>query len=187
MNRAAIRRPGRSSEPLRSRSASIRQIRSCCLLTIVLMAISGCRSVEPAREPALERPVSQAAPIQRSQVPDEPIKDEPIKKDVPSEPESPTLEHSGETVWADGFKGELIAGVDGAPYEPYRRSAIERVQRALRNRNLYVGPINGILDAPTIKAIYEFQQAAYTLQRCGIPTPRTRRMLEQGSHTDPTS
>jgi hypothetical protein len=175
MNRAAFHPLGRSSETLRSRSASI------CLLTI-LVAVSGCRSVEPVREPPVERPVSEAAPPQPLPVPDE-----QTRQDVRSEPEPQSLEHSGETVWAAGFRGELIVGADGALYEPYSRFAIERVQRALRGRNLYVGPINGILDEPTIKAIYAFQQAAYTLQRCGIPTPRTRKMLEQGSHTDPVS
>jgi hypothetical protein len=44
--------------------------------------------------------------------------------------------------------------------------------------------INGILDTPTMKAIYTFQQANHNLQVCGVPTPRTRKMLEQGSHTD---
>jgi hypothetical protein len=47
-----------------------------------------------------------------------------------------------------------------------------------------VGPVNGILDLATMKSIYEFQEANANLQRCGIPTPHTRSMLEQGSHTD---
>jgi hypothetical protein len=85
---------------------------------------------------------------------------------------------SGKTVWAEGFFG-------GGSYEPYRPKAIERIQRALTVRDLYGGPVNGVLDKPTMKAIYEFQRMAGTLQICGIPTPRTRRLLEQGSHTDP--
>ena len=48
------------------------------------------------------------------------------------------------------------------------------------------GPVNGILDLPTMKSIFGFQKANYHLQRCGIPTPHTRKMLEQGSHTDLT-
>jgi hypothetical protein len=43
--------------------------------------------------------------------------------------------------------------------------------------------MNGILDPPTMKSIYAFQEAN-RLQRCGVPTPRTRKVLEQGSHTD---
>jgi hypothetical protein len=43
--------------------------------------------------------------------------------------------------------------------------------------------MNGILDSTTMKSIYAFQQANH-LQRCGVPTPHTRKMLEQGSHTD---
>src|SRR5262249_21774187 len=94
------------------------------------------------------------------------------------------LEGSGVTVWAEEFKGQLIAGLDGYLYEPYRRTTIEHVQKVLGNRGLYAGPVNGILDRPTMKSIYAFQEATYNLQRCGVPTPHTRQMLEQGSHTD---
>jgi hypothetical protein len=78
----------------------------------------------------------------------------------------------------------LIAGLDGGLYEPYRPAAIHRVQKTLKDRGLYTGPMNGILDLPTMKSIYAFQEATPNLQRCGIPTPYTRKMLEQGSHTD---
>jgi hypothetical protein len=87
-------------------------------------------------------------------------------------------------VWAKQFPQQLILGLDGALYEPYRGTTIEIVQNALRDRGLYTGPTNGILDLPTMKSIYAFQEANYNLQRCGIPTPRTRKMLKQGSHTD---
>jgi hypothetical protein len=70
-------------------------------------------------------------------------------------------------------------------YDPYKPATIERTQRALRDRGLYSGPISGILDPATMQAIYDFQKASYHLQMCGVPTPRTRMMLEQGSHTDP--
>ena len=79
----------------------------------------------------------------------------------------------------------LISGLDGALYLPYRPATIQWVQKALRERGLYEGPMNGILDWPTMKSIYAFQEAN-KLQRCGVPTPRTRQMLEQGSHTDLT-
>jgi hypothetical protein len=82
-----------------------------------------------------------------------------------------------------GYQRLFIAGLDGARYMPYRQATIQRVQKALRERGLYTGPINGILDWPTMKAIYAFQEAN-KLQRCGVPTPHTRKMLEQGSHTD---
>jgi hypothetical protein len=94
------------------------------------------------------------------------------------------LEGSGKTVWAKGYRGQLIAGLDGGLYEPYRAATIERVQRVLYDRGLYPGPVNGILDLPTMKAIYAFQEANHNLQMCGVPTPHTRKMLEQGSHTD---
>jgi hypothetical protein len=94
------------------------------------------------------------------------------------------MEGSGKTVWAKGFGGLFIAGLDGGLYYPYSARTIERVQRILTDRGLYSGPINGILDLPTMRAIYAFQEANRNLLMCGIPTPRTRKMLEQGSHTD---
>jgi hypothetical protein len=92
-------------------------------------------------------------------------------------------EGSGVAVWAKNYRGLLISGLDGAMYAPYPSATIEQVQKALRERGLYAGPINGILDLPTMKAIYQFQEAN-NLQRCGVPTPHTRKMLVQGSHTD---
>lgn len=89
---------------------------------------------------------------------------------------------SGIPVWAEDYEG-LIVGMDGVLYEGYLPGTIERVQRALVQRGLYPGPVNGVLDAPTMEAIYVFQNASYGLTRCGVPTPRTRRMLERGSHT----
>jgi hypothetical protein len=80
-------------------------------------------------------------------------------------------------------RGLLIVGFDGAFYAPYPPEIIQRVQKALRERGLYAGPVNGILDRPTMRALYIFQEAN-NLQRCGVPTPHTRKMLEQGSHTD---
>jgi putative peptidoglycan binding protein len=81
--------------------------------------------------------------------------------------------------------GSAIKGLDGAMYDAYKPLTIERTQQALRARGLYSGPIHGILDLPTMQAIYAFQKASYHLQVCGVPTPRTRMILEQGSHTDP--
>jgi hypothetical protein len=92
-------------------------------------------------------------------------------------------EGSGVAVWAKDYRGVLISGLDGAMYAPYPSATIQRVQKALRERGLYAGPLNGILDLPTMRSIYIFQEAN-NLQRCGVPTPHTRKMLEQGSHTD---
>jgi hypothetical protein len=105
-----------------------------------------------------------------------------LSEAVPKEPQLP--EGSGIALWAKQFQGYLIAGLDGALYEPYRPGAIERVQKALKDRGLYTGPMNDILDLPTMKSIYAFQETNHNLQRCGVPTPYTRKMLEQGSHTD---
>jgi len=102
-------------------------------------------------------------------------------------PETGTLEGSGQMAWANGLTGYFIAGLDGALYEPYRAATIERIQQSLKARGLYAGPMNGILDSPTMKALYAFQEANHNLQLCGVPTPRTRKMLAQGSHTDVVS
>jgi peptidoglycan hydrolase-like protein with peptidoglycan-binding domain len=87
--------------------------------------------------------------------------------------------------WAAEFKGQLIAGLDGSLYEPYSRAVVEEVQQALIARGLYRGPVNGVLDLPTMQATYEFQKVNSLLQVSGVPSPRTRKVLEQGSHTDP--
>ena len=87
------------------------------------------------------------------------------------------------SLWAQPGARPFIAGLDGAQYARYHHNTIQRVQKALRERGLYEGPINGILDEQTMKAIYAFQEAN-NLQRCGVPTPHTRKKLAQGSHTD---
>jgi hypothetical protein len=97
--------------------------------------------------------------------------------------EARSLEGRGETVWAAGFEGELVRGVDGELYPAYNFWTIEHVQTLLARRGLYGGPVNGVLDMPTMSAIAAFQQATQALQVCGVPTPRTRLFLEQGSHT----
>jgi hypothetical protein len=95
------------------------------------------------------------------------------------------IEATGKVPWAEGYEGLFIQGLDGGLYHPYKANTIQQVQRDLADRGLYTGPVNGILDLPTMKAIYSFQKATNVLQVSGVPTPRTRKMLEQGSHTDP--
>jgi hypothetical protein len=142
------------------------------------MGITGCARNEPVHKSdpsvAIEAPPPQP-PTELNQ----------LGRFLPTEPQ--LLEGSGVTVWAKGFQGQLIAGLDGGLYEPYRHATIERVQKALRDRGLYAGPMNGVLDRPTMKSIYAFQEANDSLQRCGVPTPHTRKMLKQGSHTDLSS
>jgi hypothetical protein len=87
-----------------------------------------------------------------------------------------------EVPWAVGFEG-LIRGLDGYLYEAYNVPAITRTQETLWTRGLYDGPIDGVLDLETMRALYAFQEASYGLSHSGIPTPRTRDLLEQGSHT----
>jgi len=185
MNGAAFRPLFGGIETLRSGSA--RCFVSGCLLTVLFSGLCGCASREPVREATVsESPSSQPPPPPPKDSVEAEAKPDPDPNPNPStdvQPEPP--ESIGKTVWATGFQGELISGVDGELYESYRSTVIERVQQALRSRNLYEGPINGVLDVPTQQAIYTFQQAVHGLQVCGVPTPRTRLMLEQGSHTDP--
>ena len=141
------------------------------------MVATGCTRTEPVQKSDAPQQEVVETPAKEP-----PVEVTPVDTPVPAEPQ--LLEGSGETVWAKEFEGQLIAGLDGSLYEPYRDATIARVQMALAERGLYAGPVNGILDWPTMKAIYAFQEASYNLQRCGVPTPHTRKMLEQGSHTD---
>lgn len=148
---------------------------------MMLLLLYGCTS-----RPPVENTKPPSVPGQPPQVPPPPpIQPREVNDAAKSEPIA--LEGSGQVVWAKGFEGKFIAGMDGGLYEPYRAILIERIQRNLKERGLYVGPINGTLDSPTMKAIYTFQEATHILQMCGVPTPRTRKLLEQGSHTDVTS
>ena len=148
------------------------------LLTVALMGIIGCARNEPVQKS--DSPAAIEAPA-----PQPPTELNQVGGSLPAEPH--LLERSGVTVWAKEFQSQLIAGLDGALYEPYRQGTIERVQKALTVRGLYAGPVNGVLDRPTMKSIYAFQEANDNLQRCGVPTPHTRQMLMQGSHTDLSS
>jgi hypothetical protein len=153
--------------------------------TVALITMSGCAPSQPMH---VSTDAPAAAPATAATI-------EPVPPELPAvvvaaqepeaEPASLLPDGTGETVWARGFSGKLIAGLDGGLYKPYRPAVIERIQNALRIRGIYAGPVNGVLDAPTMMAIYEFQRSAHNVQVCGVPTPRTRRMLEQGSHTDP--
>lgn len=145
-------------------------------LFAALISAFGCSPNEPPPKTfSAEIPAEPPAQLPAAEAP----------RELKEAPEAPQPQRgSGKTVWAHEFEGELVQGLDGAVYEPYHAGAIERTQRALVERGLYRGPVNGILDAPTTQAIYDFQKANYNLQICGVPTPRTRILLEQGSHTD---
>ena len=159
------------------------RIAAISLLVLVPMGLGGCARKEPPAQKSARPDVVQ------QQTPQQPPEPNPVETPAtPQPPEPHLLEGSGVTVWAKESEGELIEGLDGNLYEAYARPTIERVQKALGDRGLYEGPVNGILDRPTMKSIFEFQRANYyLLQRCGVPTPHTRKMLEQGSHTDLSS
>jgi hypothetical protein len=153
-------------------------------LSTVLMAISGCVAGERQGEQAPGPPVS-TPPEQSLPLPITPL--ESPRKSEEAEIQEATAQLPGTTgqpAWAKGFEGDLILGLDGALYVAYDATTIKQVQSVMKERGLYSGPLNGVLDPPTMESIYAFQQANPYLLRCGVPTPRTRKLLEQGSHTD---
>jgi len=77
-------------------------------------------------------------------------------------------------------QSELILGLDGAAYQPYKDSVIIWVQDELRRRDLYEGPTHGKLDEGTMQAIAEFQRG-HGLHASGIPSPFTREALLEPS------
>jgi hypothetical protein len=164
------------------RRSGIRTSAACVLLVALLMMYACTRDRSPQKT-TRELPRAEYQPEQTTT----PSPPQPRELPEPASAATQSLEGSGKMRWAKGFAGQLIGGLDGELYEPYRSVTIEHVQRIIRERGLYTGPINGILDTPTMKAIYTFQEATHILQVCGVPTPRTRKMLEQGSHTDLTS
>jgi hypothetical protein len=146
------------------------------LLVLALVAIPGCKPEAPIQKQATEAHVTEPQLIEPQLVEPQPL--------PAPEPEKVTDPASGKMAWAEKFEGQFIAGLDGWLYLPYKSITIRRTQQALVDRGLYEGPVNGVLDPPTMRAIYTFQKVTHMLQPCGIPTPRTRRMLAQGSHTD---
>ena len=147
-------------------------VRAVAIVLLTLALLDDCTN-EPVTKSDTPAPVETPAQPPQSL--------NPIERRLPAEPQ--ILEGSGVAIWAKGYEGPLIAGLDGSVYDAYRPATVQLVQKALRERGLYGGPINGILDRPTMKSIFAFQEAN-NLQRCGVPTPHTRKMLEQGSHTD---
>jgi hypothetical protein len=164
--------------------------RACAVyLAAVLIALSGCaeRKQEQAPKPSVNEPQTvPTKPLETSPTPEmrkSPLAVDKSEREEVQETAEP-LPGSGQTAWAQGFEGQLIMGLDGELYLPYSATTIRHVQSVMKNRGLYAGPLNGVLDTPTMESIYTFQEATYDLLRCGVPTPRTRKLLEQGSHTD---
>jgi hypothetical protein len=164
--------------------------RAVCL-SAALMVMFGCAAHKPEQskqpeqpkpQPPVEFTSSQAVPE-----PAAPLESRHKSEQAEIQEATPELPGSGQTAWAPGFVGDLIMGLDGQLYDAYNADTIKHVQMLMTNRGLYSGPVNGILDAPTMQSIYTFQVGTHSLLQCGVPTPRTRKFLEQGSHTDVAS
>jgi hypothetical protein len=161
-------------------------VRAVCL-GAALIALSGCIAEDKDPVPAAEPPITQSRPLPETPLA-APAKPAQAADARETEPQPDNVnggsDGTGRPVWAEGFAGQMVQGLDGGVYPAYQPATIRRVQSVLKERSLYSGPINGVLDRPTMASIYAFQEATYALQRCGVPTPRTRKLLEQGSHTD---
>jgi peptidoglycan hydrolase-like protein with peptidoglycan-binding domain len=71
---------------------------------------------------------------------------------------------------------QMITGLDGKEYQPYKTSVIEAVQTALQGAGVYSGTVNGVLDETTMQAIGEFQKQ-HGIHVSGVPSPKTREAL----------
>jgi len=139
---------------------------AACLSQFTDDAGSGRRD-QPTRTTGAASPASQATTSR-------PVLTDALRFDA-----EPT---SGIPVRVEGYQS-ITLGLDGRLYEAYRPEIIAALQDRLRLRGLYAGPTNGVLDSPTMNAICRFQAASLGLEPSGIPTPRTRRLLVNGSHT----
>src|SRR5262249_40263211 len=133
--------------------------RAACFLLVALLMMYACTRDRSPQKTSPELPRAEQQPEQTT------TPSPPHARELPEPAATPPqlLEGSGKMAWAKGFAGQLIAGLDGELYEPYRTVTIERIQRLIKERGLYTGPINGILDTPTMKAIYTFQEATHIL------------------------
>ena len=152
-------------------------------LGMALIVLSGCLTGPPQQEQA-SGPPAERPPDHSVSLPAIPLESPRKSEEAEVQEASPQLPGTGQTAWAQGFEGDLIVGLDGALYVAYDAATIKHVQSVMTDRGLYSGPLNGVLDPPTMESIYTFQKANPYLLRCGVPTPRTRKLLEQGSHTD---
>lgn len=154
-----------------------RKLANCVVLVVALAVAGGCRDEAGTRGKRLSSQADTSRLGQR-------VLSDGVHGEGRAVPgiRTETVGGSGRTVWATGYEG-VIAGLDGHLYEGYQPFTVEWTQEVLLERGLYAGPVNGVLDPPTMQAIYAFQDASLGLQRSGVPTPRTRLLLAQGSHT----
>ncbi len=80
---------------------------------------------------------------------------------------------------AASSRHDLVKGLDGSHYLPYKPTIVREAQQALEQKGLYSGKIDGILDTATMRATADFQRKN-GLRASGVPTPRTRHALAIG-------
>jgi hypothetical protein len=102
---------------------------AACLLLVALITICGC--TQSMQKKPTEAPQAQQHPEQTAL-----RSPQPRELNEVSTPGPQPLEGSGEWAWAEAFRGQLIAGLDGELYEPYRSVAIEQIQRAIKKHGV---------------------------------------------------
>src|SRR5215831_1501033 len=98
---------------------------ACFLLLVALLVISACARDRSPEKTATEPPPRAEHQPEQTTTPAPPQPRE--QRETPATPPQ-LLEGSGRMAWAKGFAGQLIAGLDGELYEPYRAVTIERIQ-----------------------------------------------------------
>ena len=149
-------------------------------------ALAGCSSGDsgPGDDAAqLAAPVA-AEPVAAEPVPAEPdaaVEEPPVDgaESAGSETVAAVDQPVVEKAHVDAPAG-LIVGLDGAEYPAYAEDLILEVKRALTDRELYRGILDGVLDDSTMAAIARFQQMN-ELHPSGVPSPQTRELLTAGT------
>ena len=148
------------------------------VVTLAAFLLGACGGAEQQTEVA--QPEPEPAAEVTPQPPPEPSPP-PTPPPAP-EPEQQTAEASywEDTNWAPGSEGNLVMGLNGGEYEPYKPSLIRDLQSFLFEQGFYEGPVTGVLDLETMKATARFQEER-GIEQSGIPTPRTREAMQSAS------
>lgn len=155
------------------------------LCTVMAFGLSlGCGGAEEAAAP----PEPEPEPTAQTPPPPPPEPTPPPKPAPPPEPTQQTAEASymEDTHWVPGSEGNLVMGLNGGEYPPYKPSVVQDFQRFLFEADLYDGPVTGVLDEETMNAIGRFQQENDIVQS-GVPSPQTRQAMRNSQEGSPGS
>lgn len=142
------------------------------LCAVMAFALSvGCGGAEEAAAPPEPEPETTA----ETPPPPPPKPTPPPEPTPPPTPSQETAEASymEDTRWVQGSEGNLVMGLDGGEYPPYKPSVVKDFQSFLFEADMYDGPVTGVLDEETMHAIGRFQEEEDIVQS-GVPSPETR-------------